>query len=197
MPNVVYATKAHTPSPDAPPGALVYMRTAQDNDALAWVDESGNPVTQSQFTILRAAACSADTPALPRTEQHHALTERGMSHIEAEEKSFGGSLGRPSGARFKVYERLKRFRETHGGNRNLFITEEYVHRVDRVLEEIYRCPLRQSATDSLNRQIKAGISDTQLVELVFALREDERLCVIDDAPDRRREPRLICSMGLT
>ena len=196
MPNVIYATKAHTHDPVSPRGVLVYMRTAQGNDALAWVDEAGNPVTQSQFTILKAAACSADTPALPRTEQHHALTEKGLAHIEAEEKSFGGALGRPSGARFKVYDRLKRFRETLGDKRDLFTTEEYVRRIDRVMEEIYRYPLRQSATDSLNRQIKAGIPDQHLVELILTLREDERLCVIDDDPERKREPKLICSMGL-
>lgn len=195
MPNVVYATKAHEHNPASPRGVLVYMRTGQGNDALAWMDEAGKPVTQSQLTILKAAACAADTPALPRTEHHHALTQQGLAHIVEEEKSFGGALGRPSGARFKAFERLKRFREGLGDRRDLFITDEYVRRIDRVMEEIYRYPLYQSATDSLNRQIKAGIGDHQLLDLVFSLREDGRLCVIDDQ-DPRKEPRLICSMGL-
>ena len=82
------------------------------------------------------------------------------------------------------------------GKRDLFITDEYVRRLEKVFEESYRYPLYQSATDSLNRQLKAGIGDHQLVELVFALREDERLCVIEEDEDRLREPRLICSMGL-
>ena len=195
MPNVVYATKAHDDSPEAPRGVLVYMRTAQGNDALAWMDESGKPVTQSQLTILKAAACSADTGALPRTERHHALTQQGLAHIVEEEKSFGGALGRPSGARFKAFERIKRFREGLGERRDLFVTDEYVRRMDRVMEEIYRYPLYQSATDSLNRQLKAGIGDHQLLDLVFSLREDGRLCLIDDA-DQQKEPKLICSMGL-
>lgn len=195
MPNVVYATKAHEHNPAAPRGVLVYMRTAQGNDALAWMDEAGTPVTQSQLTILKAAACAADTPALPRTEHHHALTQQGLAHIVEEEKSFGGALGRPSGARFKAFERLKRFREGLGDKRDLFITDEYVRRIDRVMEEIYRYPLYQSATDSLNRQIKAGIGDHPLLDLIFSLREDGRLCVIDDQ-DPRKEPKLICSMGL-
>ena len=195
MPNVVYATKAHEHNPASPRGVLVYMRTAQGNDALAWMDEAGKPVTQSQLTILKAAACSADTPALLRTEHHHALTQQGLAHIVEEEKSFGGALGRPSGARFKAFERLKRFREGVGDRRDLFITDEYVRRIDRVMEEIYRYPLYQSATDSLNRQLKAGIGDHQLLDLVFSLREDGRLCVIDDQ-DQQKEPSLICSMGL-
>jgi len=195
MPNVVYATKAHEPTPSSPKGVLVYMRTAHDNDALAWVDEAGRSVTQSQHTILKAAACSADTPALPRLERHHTLTQKGLAHILEEEKTFGGTLGRPSGARFKSYERLKRYRESLGDTRNLFITDEFIRRVERAQEEIYRYTLCQSATDPLNRQIKAGVSDPQFAELVLALREDGRLCIIDDGQDER-EPRLICSMGL-
>ncbi len=195
MPNVVYATKAHEPSPTAPSGVLVYMRTAQGNDALAWMDEAGRPVTQSQLTILKAAACSTDTPALPRMEHHHPLTQKGLAHIIEEEKTFGGALGRPSGARFKAYERLKRYRESLGNKRDLFITDEFVRRIERAQEEIYRYPLYQSATDTLNRQFKAGVSDHHFAELVLALREDARLCAIDDGQDDR-EPRLICSLGL-
>jgi superfamily II DNA or RNA helicase len=195
MPNVVYATKSQPADACGPKGVLVYMRTSQGNDALTWVDEAGDPVTQSQLTILKAAACSADTPALPRMEQHHALTEKGLAYVMQEERSSGGALGRPSGARFKAFERIKRFREAQGDKRDLFITDEYVRRIDRVLEEIYRFPLFQSATDALNRQLKAGIGDPPLLDLVLALREDGRLCVVDDQ-DREREPKLICSMGL-
>jgi hypothetical protein len=195
MPNVVYATKAHQPTPAAPQGVLVYMRTAQGNDALAWMDASGTPVTQSQLTILKAAACAANTPALPRTEQHHALTQQGLAHIAEEEKSFGGALGRPSGARFKTYERLKRFRESVGDKRDLFLSDDTVRRLDRVLEEIYRYPLYTSATDTLNRQLKAGIGDQTLLDLTLSLREDGRLCVIEEE-EQQRDPRLICSMGL-
>ncbi|MCZ2103427.1 MAG: helicase-related protein [Comamonadaceae bacterium] len=195
LPNVVYATKAHTATPAAPKGVLVYLRTGQGNDALAWMDENGQAVTQSQLTILKAAACAADTPALPRTEQHHALTQQGMAHIAEEEKSTGGALGRPSGARFKTYERIKRWRERQGSTRDLFITDEHIRRVEKALEDIYRYPLTQSATDTLNRQLKAGISDHDLIDLVFALRGDGRLCLVDDQ-DQQREPSLICSLGL-
>lgn len=195
MPDVVYATKAHENNAASPKGVLVYLRTSQGNDALAWMDETGQPVTQSQLTILKAAACAEDTPALPRQEYHHALTQQGLAHIAEEERSFGGALGRPSGARFKTFERLKRFRDGLGDKRDLFITDEYLRRIDRVMEEIYRYPLYQSATDSLNRQLKAGIGDHHLVDLIFSLREDGRLCVIDEQ-DQQREPKLICSMGL-
>jgi len=195
LPNVVYATKAHPPTPAAPHGALVYLRTAQGNDMLAWMNQVGESVTQSQLAILKAAACAADTPALPRSDAHHELTQRAMAHIVEEEKSFGGALGRPSGARFKTYERLKRHRDALGSQRDLFVTDEHLRRLDRVLEDIYRFPLVASAVDTLNRQLKSGIDDHRLADLVLTLREDGRLCVIEDAADTH-EPRLICSMGL-
>ena len=100
LPSVVFSTKAYTPQIDRPNGALVYLRTAQGNDALAWVDKDGNSITQSQFEILKVAACEPNTPALPRQEDHHAMVAKGVEHIAVEEKQVGGQLGRPSGARF-------------------------------------------------------------------------------------------------
>ena len=39
------------------------------------------------------------------------MVAKGVEHIAAEEKQVGGQLGRPSGARFRTYERLKRHAE--------------------------------------------------------------------------------------
>ena len=57
------------------PASLVYLRTGEGNDALAWVDRNGQSVTESQFAILQAAECAPDTPALPRDEAHHELVQ--------------------------------------------------------------------------------------------------------------------------
>ena len=62
-------------------------------------------------------------------------------------------------------------------------------------EELYRFPLRQSATDTLNRQLRSGITDGKLAELVVQLREDDRLCVVKEE-ERSGEPQIICSLGL-
>ena len=101
LPPVAYSARAHIAAPNAPAGALVYMRTGEGNDALVWVDRNGQSVTESQFAILQAAACAPDTPALPRDEAHHDLVKRGAELILTEERSVGGQLGRPSGARFR------------------------------------------------------------------------------------------------
>ena len=54
MPSVVYSSKAYKLKPDRPEGVLVYMRTAQEHDSMAWIDRDGYSVTESQFEILRA-----------------------------------------------------------------------------------------------------------------------------------------------
>ena len=190
LPPVVYSTRPHAPSEKQPEGVLVYVRTAEGNDALAWVDREGRSVTESQFAILKAAECKPDTPALPRTENHHALVRKGVELIAEEEKSVGGQLGRPSGARFRTYERLKRYAEEVKGT--IFESQELL----KAIEEIYRYPLQQSAIDTLNRQLRSGASDETLAQLVIALRSDSRLCIIHEEQQETQEPRIICSLGL-
>ncbi|MCV3213216.1 helicase-related protein [Plectonema radiosum NIES-515] len=188
MPNVVYSTRANTPEMQ-PEGVLLYMKTTEGNDSLIYVDREGNNITQSQLAVLKMAACEENTPAIPRDEQHHELVQKGAELIAEEEKNMGGQLGRPSGARFRTYERLKSYVQEM--KETLFITEELLKAVD----DIYRYPLRQSAIDTLNRQLRSGISNQQLAELVVALRMDDRLCIVSEEVEKR-EPSIICSLGL-
>ena len=189
LPPVVYSTKPHKPSDKTPEGVLVYIRTGEGNDALAWIDKEGNSVTESQLAILKAAECPPATPAMSRLKNHHELVKKGVELVVEEEKSVGGQLGRPSGARFRTYERLKRYADQIKGT--LFESQELY----KAIEEIYRFPLRQTAIDTLNRQLKSGVGDQQLAQLVIALREEGRLCLIEEE-EQIQEPRIICSLGL-
>ncbi len=189
MPSVVFSSKAYEQKSDRPEGALVYMRTTQGNDALAWIDRDGSSVTESQFEILRAAQCSPDTPALPRHETHHELVRKAAEHIAKEEQMTGGQLGRPSGARFRTYERLKNY--VISVEDTLFDTKP----LRSAINDIYRYPLRPTTVDTLNRQLRSSISDEALGELVIALRDEGRLCVINEE-EEGQEPRIICSLGL-
>ncbi|MEW6263923.1 MAG: helicase-related protein [Thermodesulfobacteriota bacterium] len=189
LPDVVYSSRLHQPSPGQPEGVLVYLRTGEGNDALAYLDSEGRSITESQPEILKMAECTPGTPAAPRHEKHHDLVAAGVRHIVREEKRVGGALGRPSGARFRTYERLKNYAESLKGT--LFESPELL----RAIDDIYRYPLRQSAVDILNRQLRSGIDDVRLTELVISLREEDRLCFVEQE-GQHHEPRLICSLGL-
>ena len=192
MPNVVYSTRPHLGSAESPEGVLVYLKTTDGNDSLGWVDKDGNNHTQSQLKVLEAAKCAPDTTALPRHAQHHDLVKKGVTAMIKEEKTVGGQLGRPLGARFRAYDRLKRYQDQLKAEDSLFLTEDLLKAVDA----IYRHPLRTTATDTINRQLKMGISDESLAELCIALYKEDRLCVIHEDAQDQEEPHIICSMGL-
>jgi len=188
LPDVVYTAKA-APADTLGPGAIVYVRTGDDVDALARVNPEGKVISMSQRTILDAAACPPDTAPAPRGSWHHEAVAAGASHLLTEQKRIGGQLGGRSGARFRVYDRLNRFVQERQGT--LFVTDE----LKRAIEDVYRSPLRPVATETLNRQLKSGISDEDLASLVVAMRAEGRLTVPDDQR-RDLQPRLICSLGL-
>ena len=190
LPDVVFSSRRHRPIAQRPEGVLVFVRTPDGNDALAYVGRDGKSITESQLEILAAAECKPDTTAQPHHEIHHSLVEEGVKHIAREEQRVGGQLGRPSGARFRTYTRLKYYADAIQGQ--LFD----VPALHQALDDIYRYPLRQSAVDTLNRQLRSGVDDATLSELVIALRDEDRLCLTDDQEAESQEPRIICSLGL-
>ena len=191
MPAVVYSTKAHQPTDLGPPGVLVFTRTADGLDGLAWVDQNGQSITESQFAILKAAECSPGEPAIDRQANHHELVQAAVETVAKEAKSAGGQLGSRSGARYRAYERLKRHAEDLRAHAPLLQSPD----LEPAIEEILRYPLRSTATATLNRQLRLGISDEQLAQLVVSLRDNDQLCQVDDTGEQR-EPQIICSLGL-
>jgi hypothetical protein len=189
LPNVIYSTKGYEGSEGRPPGVLVYLRTADNYDALTWIDDDGNSVTESQLAILRAAECLPDTAAIPRHALHHDLVRAGVERVAVAERAPGGQLGRPSGARYRTYVRLERYARDVAGS--LFDTSQ----LNAVITDVYRYPLRPSAVDTLNRQLRSGISDEGLAQLCITLRDEARLCIVDDEREDR-DPQIICSLGL-
>jgi len=198
MANVVFSTKALSAVPLKPAGAagpkpdsgvMVYVRTADGNDALAWVDEQGRTVTESQHEILRAAACEPPTPALPRLASHHTLVANAVAGIQTEHQSTGGQLGKPASARRRAYERLKDYAAQVKDS--LFDIKP----LHQAIDAIYEAPLTESARDLLNREMKSGIDNEKFAELVLSLHEEDRLCVPQDDVEAR-EPKIICSLGI-
>ena len=190
LPDVVLSSRPHLPLPHKPEGVLIFMRTADGNDALAYVGRDGRSITESQIEILRAAECQSGTAAQPHHEDHHELVARGIRHVAREEKRVGGQLGRPSGARFRTYTRLKRYADAIRGQ--IFDVEA----LGKAIDQIYRYPLRQAAVDTLNRQLRSGADDVLLADIAVSLYEEDRLCLTDDGDSESSEPRIICSLGL-
>ncbi|TDN39884.1 NgoFVII family restriction endonuclease [Hymenobacter sp. UV11] len=181
-------------SPDGMlPGVLLYARTANDNDMLVWVDRKGEVITQSQFTILRAAACTVETPLKDKYAKHHELVAKALSFAHDSENSVGGQLGPKTSARYRTYHILMRH---HDAVKNLPLFNSET--LKKAIEELYRFPLRESARDGLNRLLKTSPADAQVAQFVMALYEEGLLGIVTDdgGGSGRREPQILCSMGL-
>ena len=198
LPPVVYSAKAFALDEErlpllrveaTPGGALVYVKSPEGNDHLAWVGANGKTVTESQFAVLRAAECAPGTPAVPRLAQHHELVALGLQLAVSQDKAIGGGLGRPSSPRRRAYERLKPYATEQ--MKTLFRDEE----LERALDDLYQRPLLESAADLLNRLMRGGVNDEELAGAVKSLREEARLTYTED-DTALREPRVVCSLGL-
>lgn len=190
LPNVIYSTKKELNENDNQEGVIVYTRTTNDNDVIVMVNKNGDLITQSQFAILKKAECSPDEKALPKLTNHHKLVEKVLDYVKTSEKQFGGQLGKKTSARYRVYMRLNSYYEKNKDT--LFANDE----LKRVIEDLYRYPLKESAKDTFNRQLKAGVDDAQLADLAISLRAEDKLCIINEEEIKRKQPQIICSMGL-
>jgi len=198
LPPVVYSARAYEHDAARFPllgadaeggGALVYVKSPEGNDHLVWMGVDGKTVTESQFTVLRAAECDAATPSVDRAENHHDLVASGLQLAVTQDKAVGGGLGRPSSPRRRTYERLKRYAQEQMNT--LFQDAE----LERALDDIYQHPLLETAADLLNRLMRSGVNDEELGEAVKSLREEGRLTYAEEDA-ALREPRVVCSMGL-
>jgi len=198
LPPVVYSAKNFTLNSSRFPllgvdaaqgGALVYVKSPEGNDHLAWIGPNGKTVTESQFTVLRAAECDPATPAAARAEHHHDWVAFGLQLAVSQDKAVGGGLGRPSSPRRRTYERLKPYATEH--MKTLFRDDELEH----ALDDMYQRPLLETTADLLNRLMRSGVNDEELAEAVKSLREEARLTYTEE-DTALREPRVVCSMGL-
>ncbi|HBX51252.1 MAG: NgoFVII family restriction endonuclease [Bacteroidetes bacterium RIFOXYA12_FULL_35_11] len=189
MPNVVYATKKNNDEKEKQ-GVIVYSRTADDNDILVWVNSKGEVITQSQLTILKAAQCNAEITPLYKIPEHHNLVAKGLEYINDIEITTGGQLGKQNSVRYRIYMHLNRYYEEF--KNTLFATDA----LKRAIDDIYKYPLKESAKDTIGRQLKAGVTVGVLIDLVSALREEDKLCIITEEDNKYREPQIICSLGI-
>ena len=188
--DVVFAAKENT-FDTSKEGVIVYAKTPHNTDLLTWIDSNGNVITQSQTRILRAAACAPETPAVDKLPNHHELVKLGVDSILTEDARLQGSLGRKGSVKYRTFTILSKHMDS--------LIQESGYSDDelkRVMDDIYKYPLTEYAITSIGRQLKIGISPSQLSELVKALREENRLCITESTQTELKLPRVICSLGI-
>ena len=186
----LHQARSHQPTDDNPPGVLVYLRTAEGNDALAWMDNDGKSVTESQFAILKAAECAPDTPALARQENHHALVREGR-RVDRRGRKVGRRPARPALRcplpHLRTAQALRRAGQGHAVR---LAAAGQGHRRNLPL------PLRQQPSTRSTASSAAASPIEELADLVIALRDEDRLCLVHEE-EQTQEPHIICSLGLS
>ncbi len=198
LPAMIAATKDLNPTISDPEGVMLFVRSGDGTDALVRVDEAGEARSFSPLAILKAAACRPDTPARERRDDHYGLVEEATRAVLSGGAGTGGTgLGRPSDARRRVYDRLSTYQRQITGSLlvgNGAVPDEIRRGLDGVLRALLQAPLRDTARASLLRQLRSGILDEALAQLVIDLQTDGNLVTAVNTADR--EPQIICSMGL-
>lgn len=188
--NVIYATK---PTEDAMQnGVITYAKTHNDFDVLTWLDANGNIISQSQKRILNAMSCNANTANVEPHEKHHELVAKTIEAINNETTSIGGILGNRFSTRYRISNLLERYYQNPP---TLFFSQENKNLLKLAIDDIYNYPLLESAKFTLGRMLRNSNSD-EIVECVLEMRKNFSLCRIDEDKSKRKEPSIICSMGL-
>ncbi len=191
LPDVVFSTKAKHDDGFENDSVITYHRNSHSYEVLSWLNQEGKVISTSQSRILKMAECSLDTPAIERLEKHHEVVKAAVILAETEAANSGGQLGNKASARYKSYGMLQRYYE------NVKNTLFDVDALKKTIDDIYHYPLRETAREMINRRIKFGCTDEEMALLAMQLREEGRLCVIEQKEqDNFGTPQIICSMGI-
>ncbi len=187
LPDVVYSTRRYGGTDDAPQGVITYARSGAGEDALVWLDEHGEIVTESQLAILQAAKCEPEEPRRRRHRLHHRLARQGLERTQQEDylARAGGQLDRIRG---RAFDRLSAFLK------DLPLMQER-EGLEEAIDALYRYPLQEGARDKIRRQLHADISDDDLALLVAGLWSDDQLSSKGSAA-AADEPQILCSLGM-
>ncbi|PFP32986.1 NgoFVII family restriction endonuclease [Priestia megaterium] len=191
LPPVIHSTKIHTPTPLEPEGVLVFIRNTDGNDGLAWVGGDERIITQSPYEVLKVAESKFEDKAGKRDFHHFSYVKNGVRYlIKNTYAKYGGQLGRPSGARFKTYERLSNM-ETHG-----LLLENEKQDLREIIQDIYIHTLNRNSRDILNKGFRDRVNDEEFLRIVTELHTEDELVVRDGSNSEDSEPIILCSLGL-
>lgn len=195
LPLIAAGTKPVS-SPEEKAGVITYVRFSDGTDALIQVDEGGNLVSQSLSAVFRAAACDPKTPTALRLSNHHQLVEKAVAHAMEERRFQAGALGTRRSIPRQVYDQLSAYLQRVQQDSRLLPAGLSLDDIKRVRDLIYQYPLREAAREALGRQLRLGIPDSDLAEMAVRLANEQKLCLVSNAPDQPLETQIICSLGL-
>ena len=188
----VYSTKLSTSSIEQ--GVITYARTYNDFDMLTWLSPTGEIISQSQRRILRNMACSLNTPAQQSIKEHHNLVAKALQNIQdTSNTSFGGVLGNHFSTKYRIVKMLEEYLQLPI---DMFVTEERKQLVRLIQDDIYNNPMVESTKAFLTRMLKNSRRD-DIIDFLIEQRQNGTLCHVDKDNTISKEPKLICSMGLT
>lgn len=190
--DMVYSTKAADPG--RPDGVITFCRTYNDFDILSWYDCAGNLVSQSQKKILSAMECTVKEPTLPQMQNHFDLVKKSVDDIGDDVPSAMGVLGNRFSTRYRIVQLLENF---YSQQANIFFNVDDKQQVKLAIDDIYNYQLIETTKTILGRMLNKSEEQEEIVEAVLEFRKKGVLCRKQDDGIKNKEPKILCSMGLT
>jgi len=66
----------------------------------------------------------------------------------------------------------------------------------KAIDDVFNYNLTEMAKDTISRQLKAGVSDEQVADIVLSLHDEDRLVISSEDQNNERIPQIICSLGI-
>lgn len=191
MKNVVYSTKKTSNSQED--GVITYARNNYDYDVLTWYNSKGEIVSQSPYRILQAMECQAQEPWVEPQDNHHELVAKAVKSLKNDGNNVAGILGNRFNIKRRLYVLLKDYYEKP---LDIFNTKEKKYDLKYAIDQIYNHNLKELSKDILNNMLRSNKSQEDIAEKVIELYQDNQLCKVEDEENVKKDPTIICSMGL-
>lgn len=179
LPDMVYSTREAVDNDD-PQGVACYVRTEGGTDGFGFATSHADLRLLTGQEALRAFACRPTAQALPRREDHFALTQVLARGPLAKTSTVEGRL---RGVRKRLWNRLN----------GTFASAE--PEVSDALDALFRRPLTRDAERRIKSAFTSRSSNEDLADLIVLLHRDNRLIIPDAAGS---DPiRIVCTMGVS
>jgi superfamily II DNA or RNA helicase len=188
--DAIYSTKKN-PKDNLKDSVITYAKMPNGTDILTWMDFGKNIVTQNQSAILSMLSCSIDEKHLEPLENHHEIVKEAIlkANEDNSNNNSGGILGSRLSTKYRLYTLLDNYCQNE---KNLFITDE----LKNAANDIYNYPLREEAKYTLGQMLKRSNKVEYIADVVIDFRRNNKLCIKNEDDEYKKEPQIICSVGL-